>query len=192
MSDLQWLTVKEAGTRMRDGDLTSVELTQAVLDWIEATGSVTRAYVTVTGERAMREAEQADNDLRAGKDRGAFHGIPYCVKDLVAVKDAPMTVGSKLTNGFVPDFDAAIIERLNDGGAVCLGKTVTHEFAWGSTSPPTRNPWDGKSVTGGSSGGTGAAVAGGQALAGLGTDCCCSIRNPSALNGISGRWRTRR
>jgi aspartyl-tRNA(Asn)/glutamyl-tRNA(Gln) amidotransferase subunit A len=186
MSDLQWLTVKEAGKRLRDGDLTSVELTQAVLDHIDATGDVTKAYVTVTGERAMAEAEKADADLAAGQDRGPFQGIPYCVKDLVAVKGAPMTVGSKLTNGFEPEFDAAIIERLNDAGAVCVGKTVTHEFAWGSTSPPTRNPWDGKSVTGGSSGGTGAAVGGGQALAGLGTDCCCSIRNPSALNGITG------
>ena len=186
MSDLQWLTVKEAGKRLRDGDLTAVELTQAVLDHIEETGDVTKAYVTVTDERAMAEAEKADADLKTGKDRGPFQGIPYCVKDLVAVKGAPMTVGSKLTDGFVPDHDAAIIERLNDAGAVCLGKVVTHEFAWGSTSPPTRNPWNGESVTGGSSGGTGAAVAGGQALAGLGTDCCCSIRNPAALNGIAG------
>lgn len=186
MSDLQWLTVKEAGKRLRDGDITAVELTQAVLDHIEATGDITKAYVTVTADRALAEAEKADADLKAGTDRGPFQGIPYCVKDLVAVKGAPMTVGSKLTDGFVPDHDAAIIERLNDAGAVCMGKVVTHEFAWGSTSPPTRNPWNGESVTGGSSGGTGAAVAAGQALAGLGTDCCCSIRNPSALNGIVG------
>jgi aspartyl-tRNA(Asn)/glutamyl-tRNA(Gln) amidotransferase subunit A len=186
MSDLQWLTVKEAGERLRDGDVTSVELTQAVLDHIEATGDVTKAYVTVTGERAMSEAEQADADLKAGKDRGPFQGIPYCAKDVIAVEGAPMAVGSKLTGDFAPSMDAAIIERLTEAGAVCLGKTVTHEFSWGSTSPPTRNPWDGRSVTGGSSGGTGAAVGGGQALAGLGADCCCSIRNPSALNGIAG------
>jgi aspartyl-tRNA(Asn)/glutamyl-tRNA(Gln) amidotransferase subunit A len=186
MSDLQWLTVREAGTRLRDGDLTSVELTQAVLDWIDEAEATTHAYVNVTQERALKEAEQADADLKNGTDRGPFHGIPYCAKDLIAVRDVPMTVGSKLTKDFVPDHDAGVIERLTAGGAVCLGKVVTHEFAWGSTSPPSRNPWNGKSVTGGSSGGTGAAVAAGEALAGLGTDCCCSIRNPSVLNGICG------
>lgn len=186
MSDLQWLTIREAGTRLRGGDISAVELTEAVLDWTDATQDVTKAYVTVTRDRALQEAKHADADFRAGVDHGPFQGIPYCVKDLVAVRDVPMGVGSKLTEGFVPKTDAAVIERLTASGGVCVGKTVTHEFAWGSTSPPTRNPWDGKSVTGGSSGGTGAAVAGGQALAGIGTDCCCSIRNPSVLNGISG------
>lgn len=186
MIDLQWLTVREAGRRLRSGDTSSLQLTQAVLDWINVANDTTHAYVTVTEERALQEAERADTDFKNGVDRGPFQGIPYCAKDLIAVRDVPMTVGSKLTQDFVPNSDAAVIERLTAGGGVCLGKVVTHEFAWGSTSPPTRNPWNGKSVTGGSSGGTGAAVAAGQALAGLGTDCCCSIRNPSALNGICG------
>jgi aspartyl-tRNA(Asn)/glutamyl-tRNA(Gln) amidotransferase subunit A len=186
MSALQWLTVRDAGRKLRDREISAVELTEAVLDWTDKTQDITKAYVTMTRDRAMQEAQQADADFSAGRDRGPFQGIPYCVKDLVAVRDVPMEVGSKLTKGFVPNSDAAVIERLTAAGGVCVGKTVTHEFAWGSTSPPTRNPWDGKSVTGGSSGGTGAAVAAGQALAGLGTDCCCSIRNPAALNGISG------
>lgn len=186
MSELQWLTISEAGERLRGGDISAVELTEAVLDWTDSTQDITKAYVTVTHDRAREEAKRADADLKAGVDRGPMHGIPYCVKDLVAVRGAPMTVGSRLTDGFAPNSDAAVITRLTEGGGVCVGKTVTHEFAWGSTSPPTRNPWDGKSVTGGSSGGTGAAVAAGQALAGIGTDCCCSIRNPSALNGIAG------
>jgi aspartyl-tRNA(Asn)/glutamyl-tRNA(Gln) amidotransferase subunit A len=186
MSDLQWLTIREAGERLRQREISATELTTALLDWIDETQEITKAYVTVTRERALHEAKQADADFGSGVDRGAMQGIPYCVKDLVAVRGVPMGVGSKLTEGFVANKDAVVIERLTAGGGVCLGKTVTHEFAWGSTSPPTRNPWNGKSVTGGSSGGTGAAVAGGQALAGLGTDCCCSIRNPAVLNGITG------
>jgi aspartyl-tRNA(Asn)/glutamyl-tRNA(Gln) amidotransferase subunit A len=161
-------------------------LTKATLDWIEKTQDVTKAYVTVTPDQAMEEAAKAEREFRDGIDRGPFHGITYSVKDLIAVEGVPMEVNSKLTAGFIPRDDATVIKNMRRAGAVCLGKVATHEFAWGCVSPPAKNPWDGQGVPGGSSGGSGAAVAGGQSVGSIGTDCACSVRNPAALNGICG------
>lgn len=181
-----WLDLRQAGRALRSGELSSRELIGDTLAWIEGTDSVTRAWVTVMSEDAMAAAEAADRDLAAGIDRGPLHGIGFGVKDVVAVADVRMEVGSEVCRGFVPRSDARVVANLRDAGGICLGKTVTHEFAFGSASPPTRNPWDGRSVPGGSSGGSAAAVAAGQAAAAVGTDNCCSVRNPAALNGVCG------
>jgi aspartyl-tRNA(Asn)/glutamyl-tRNA(Gln) amidotransferase subunit A len=142
--------------------------------------------VTVDAEGVLAAADAADRDLAAGIDRGPLHGIGFGVKDVVAVGGLPLQVGSPVAKGFVPHEDATVVANLRAAGGICLGKTVTHEFAFGSSSPPTRNPWDGRSVPGGSSGGSAAAVAAGQATIALGTDNCCSVRNPAALNGVCG------
>lgn len=181
-----WLTASEAGAALRRREVSSRELIEDTLDWIEESDPVTNAWVTVTRDDALAAADAADRELASGHDRGPLHGIGFTVKDLIAVGGVPMGVGSKLAEGFVPRDDATVVARLRDAGAVCLGKTATHEFAFGSTTPPVRNPWDGASVPGGSSGGSAAAVAAGQATFGIGTDCCCSVRNPAALNGICG------
>ncbi len=181
-----WMTATEAGAALRAGEISVRELTEDALAWIEESDTVTRSWVTVTPEIALAEADAADRELAAGIDRGPLHGIGYGVKDLIEVAGVEMAVGSRAVAGFVPRGDAAAVGRLRDAGAICLGKTVTHEFAFGSTSPPARNPWDGVSVPGGSSGGSAAVVAAGQAPLAVGTDCCCSVRNPAALNGICG------
>ena len=187
MGELHWLTATEAGALMRAGEITSRQLGQDTLDWIAATGQVTRAWVELTAESALAEAEAADALLKDGTDLGPFHGMTYSVKDVIAVKDVPMLCGSKIPGHHVPQEDATVVARMRAAGAVCLGKVATHELSWGGTTAvPARNPWDGASVPGGSSGGSGAAVAAGQGQASIGGDCGCSVRNPAGLNGIFG------
>jgi len=181
-----WLTLAEARRALRARELSSRELIADTLAWIEETDPVTLAWVTVTAESALAAADLADREFEAGVDRGPLHGIGFGIKDVVAVAGVPMEVGSEAARGFVPREDATVVANLRQGGGICLGKTVTHEFAFGSASPPARNPWDGRSVPGGSSGGSAAAVAAGQTAAAIGTDCCCSVRNPAALNGVCG------
>jgi aspartyl-tRNA(Asn)/glutamyl-tRNA(Gln) amidotransferase subunit A len=181
-----WLSISDAGTAIRRGDLSVRELVTDSLAWIEESDSVTRAWTAVTAEDALEAADRADAELAAGEDRGPFHGMPVGVKDVVAVAGVPMGVGSDMVRDFVPRDDAEVVRRLRAAGGIVIGKTVTHEFAYGSTSPPTRNPWDGESVPGGSSGGSAAAVAAGHVVGAIGTDCCCSVRNPAALTGVCG------
>jgi len=187
-SELHWLGVTEAAAGLRNGTFSSTELVEDTLAWVERAQPVTHAYVELLGDRARAEARRADEELRAGRDRGPFHGIPYSVKDVIAVRDVPMRCNTELgpAKAFTPRRDATVVARMREAGAVCLGKVATHEFSWGVTSPPSRNPWDGRSVTGGSSGGSGAAVAAGQGAASIGADCGCSVRNPAALNGVCG------
>ena len=181
-----WLDLAEARRALRAREISSRELIVDTLAWIEETEPITRAWVAVAADTALAAADAADRDLAGGVDRGPLHGIGFGVKDVVAVAGMPMEVGSEVARGFVPRDDATVVARLREGGGICLGKTVTHEFAFGSSSPPTRNPWDGRSVPGGSSGGSAAAVAAGQTPAAIGTDNCCSVRNPAALNGVCG------
>lgn len=181
-----WLGLAEARRALRAREVSCRELIADTLTWIEETEPVVHAWVTVDGERALAAAEAADRDLANGEDKGPLHGIGYGVKDVIAVAGTPMEVGSPVAKDFVPREDATVVANLSRGGGICLGKTVTHEFAFGSSSPPVRNPWDGCSVPGGSSGGSAAAVAAGQAIVALGTDNCCSVRNPAALNGVCG------
>jgi aspartyl-tRNA(Asn)/glutamyl-tRNA(Gln) amidotransferase subunit A len=181
------LTIREAGVLLRSGTLSPVELTEAVLARIAATEPVLHAYVQVLAEEAMGAAREAEAELRAGRDRGPLHGIPIAIKDILDVAGVPTRCGSHVrTDALAANVDAEAVARLRAAGAVIVGKTVTHEFAGGVLSPPARNPWDPDRIPGGSSGGSGAAVAAGSCLAALGTDTAGSIRIPAALCGVVG------
>jgi len=174
-----------------DREISSVELTEAVLGQIDAVGEKTKAYLLVTRELARRQAKDADERLRANRDVRPLTGIPIALKDVLCVQDVVSTAGSKILKGFSPPYSATVVERLEAEGAVFLGKTNCDEFAMGSSNEnsgywPVHNPWALERVPGGSSGGSAAAVASGEAVAALGSDTGGSIRQPAALTGIVG------
>jgi Asp-tRNA(Asn)/Glu-tRNA(Gln) amidotransferase A subunit family amidase len=144
------------------------------------------AYIGVMEETARAEAANADRELQAGERRSPLHGIPVAVKDLLYTRGFPTSAGSRVLEGFVPDDDAVVVERLRQAGAVVVGKTVTHEFAYGQDVPATRNAWDHTCYPGGSSAGSGVSVAVGSAFGSIGTDTGGSIRVPASVNGIVG------
>ena len=190
MSELHDLTIDEARRQLHARQLTSVELTSAVLECIERSEPTVHSFVTVTPERALQQARAADARLAAG-NAPALCGIPLAVKDVILTRDVRTTAGSKILESFVAPYDATVVHRLREAGAVCLGKTNCDEFAMGSSTEnsgygPTTNPRDPTLVPGGSSGGSGAAVAARECLGALGTDTGGSIRQPAALCGIVG------
>jgi aspartyl-tRNA(Asn)/glutamyl-tRNA(Gln) amidotransferase subunit A len=185
-------SIAEAGESLRSRRISSLELTQALLGQAKANQDTVGAFVMFTEEAAVTAAARADDELARGIDRGPLHGIPLGIKDILATADAPTTANSRV---LAPEWgrrgDASVVRRLRDAGAVILGKLVLHEFAVGWPDPSTglrfaRNPWDPARTPGGSSSGTGAAVAAGFILGGLGTDTGGSIRAPAAYCGISG------
>ena len=183
-------TLRELHQMLVDREITAVELLDNVLKHIDAVGEQTAAYLLVTRELALRQARAADERLRAG-DAGPLTGIPIALKDVLCVKDVPATAGSKILRGFTPPYSATVVERLDREGAVFLGKTNCDEFAMGSSNEnsgyrPVHNPFGLDRVPGGSSGGSAAAVASGEAIAALGTDTGGSVRQPAALTGIVG------
>jgi aspartyl-tRNA(Asn)/glutamyl-tRNA(Gln) amidotransferase subunit A len=181
------LSLQEAGAQLRSGDLSAVELTESVLRRIEQTESVIHAYVEVLAEEALAAAQQADEALRAGRDRGPLQGLPIAIKDIYDVVGVPTRCGSRVREHTAPaKADAPSVARLREAGMIILGKTVTQEFAAGVVSPPARNPWDPSRIPGGSSGGSGAAVAAGSAPAAMGSDTGGSIRIPASVNGVVG------
>jgi aspartyl-tRNA(Asn)/glutamyl-tRNA(Gln) amidotransferase subunit A len=185
------MTLLEAATLLRSGQTCSVELTTIALQRIERLNPRLNAFLTVTGEIALREARKADDERREGLDRGPLHGIPIAHKDLFCTNGVRTTAGSKLWADYVPNFDAAAVERLREAGAVMLGKTHMHEHAYGVTSDnphfgPAHNPWNLEHSPGGSSGGSAIAVAAGLALLATGTDTGGSIRVPAAYCGVTG------
>ncbi|MEU8915131.1 amidase [Streptomyces nigrescens] len=180
------LTLAEAADAVANGELSPVELTGSVLERIDAVEERLGAYVSVTGEVARRLAALAEREIAAGGYRGPLHGIPFGLKDLIDVAGLPTTASSRVREGHVAPADSAVTRSLFDAGAVLLGKTHTHEFAYGLTTPQTRNAWDQDRVAGGSSGGSAVAVAAGAATFALGTDTGGSIRVPAALNGVVG------
>lgn len=185
------MTIREAASALRSGRVSSVELATSVLQKIERFNPTLHAFVTVTAEHALTDARRADAELAAGRDRGPLHGIPIAWKDLFHTKGVRTTGGSLLYKDFVPDSDAFAVKRAVAGGAVMLGKLNMHELAYGITSDnphfgAVRNPWNAKHSPGGSSGGSGVAVAAGMAFAAMGTDTGGSIRIPASFCGTVG------
>lgn len=185
-TDLHWLSISDLSEQLESRDVGSAEVTAAILRRIEETEPSVRAFAGVMHESALRDAERADRELAAGERRSALHGVPVGVKDLLFTAGFPTAAGSRVMEGFVPDSDAAVVTRLREAGAVIIGKTVTHEFAYGQNIPPTRNPWDLRCYPGGSSAGSGVSVAVGSAFGAIGTDTGGSIRAPAAVNGVVG------
>jgi aspartyl-tRNA(Asn)/glutamyl-tRNA(Gln) amidotransferase subunit A len=186
MSELTDLTIAEAGRRLQERSVSSQELVEACLARIEETEPALHAYARVLADSAREEARIADRELAAGLWRGPLHGVPVAVKDLCYVRGVEAEAGSRAMAGFVPDYDATVVVRLREAGAPILGKTVTHEFAYGQNIPPTRNPWDLAMYPGGSSAGSGVATAVGSTFGAIGTDTGGSIRVPGSINGIVG------
>jgi aspartyl-tRNA(Asn)/glutamyl-tRNA(Gln) amidotransferase subunit A len=179
-------TLAEAARQLRAGEVTSVALTEACLRRIEQVDGVVKACVTVMADAALEQARAADVALAAKRVRRPLHGLPLAIKDLFATKGVRTAAGSGVLADWIPAEDATAVTRLAEGGAIALCKTNTHEFAYGTLTPPTRNPWDTTRAPGGSSGGTAAAVASGEALGGLGTDTGGSIRIPAGFCGVTG------
>jgi aspartyl-tRNA(Asn)/glutamyl-tRNA(Gln) amidotransferase subunit A len=184
------LTLTEALKKLRSGEISSVELTQAHLDRIAQQDSKINAYLTVTGEKALAQAKQADERRAAGEDAGLL-GVPLAVKDVLCTEGVQTTAGSKILEGFVPVYSATAVQKLFDAGAVMLGKTNTDEFAMGSSTENsayqvTHNPWKLDRIPGGSSGGSAAAVSAHMALGALGTDTGGSVRQPASMCGVVG------
>lgn len=180
------LPLAAAAREMRARRLSPVELVDSVLDRIDRTEPHLGAYVTVTAVRAREAARRAERDIAAGRDTGPLQGVPMGLKDLIDTAGLPTTASSRARAGHLARADSAVASRLGAAGAALVGKTHTHEFAYGLTTPQTKNAWDPGRVAGGSSGGSAVAVAAGQATFALGTDTGGSIRVPAALNGVVG------
>ena len=185
------MTVTEAAKALRGRKLSCLELVNECLTRIERVNPDLNAFITVTADSARARAKELDDELAAGVDRGPLHGIPIAHKDLICVKGVRCTSGSKVFEKYMPDYDATVASRLHDAGAVTVGKTGLHELAYGITSSNPhygviRNPHDRERIPGGSSGGSGVAVATGMALLATGTDTGGSIRIPASFCGITG------
>ena len=191
MTALDKLSVAEAGAALRRGSLTSLALTQAMLDRVEALDQDLKLFFVVTPERARSDAMRADAELRSGIDRGPLHGIPYGLKDILATKGIPTTCNSRLLRGHRPRADSGVEEKLRAGGGVLLGKLSTSEFACGGPAddtlyPVSRNPWNPAHYTGGSSSGSAGAIAVRFMRIAIGTDTGGSTRVPAAYCGVVG------
>ena len=185
------LTIERFGRRWRAGEITAAAVTDACLRAIEAGNGSLNAFITVMGDDARRQAAKADRERAAGCDRGPLHGVPIAIKDLIDVRGVPTTAASRVRDGHVAPSDAPVIAQLRRAGAVLIGKTNLHEFAYGTTSEesafgPVRNPHDRLRTPGGSSGGSAAAIVAGMAMAALGSDTGGSIRIPAAACGTVG------
>jgi aspartyl-tRNA(Asn)/glutamyl-tRNA(Gln) amidotransferase subunit A len=189
--DVQRATLAELSDLIRKRAISPVEVTETLLGRIHAVQPKINAFITILDEQARRGARRAEKEIMAGRYRGPLHGIPFAAKDLFFTAGVKTTCGSRILADFVPREDATVITRLNQAGAILLGKTNMHEFAFGVTNlnehhGHVRNPWDRERISGGSSGGSAAALAGSCAPLCLGTDTGGSIRIPSALCGTVG------
>ena len=188
---LYQLTVEDAAAGLAAGSFTSLELTEACLAQIEAHDGAINAFVRVESELARRQAAESDARRDLGESRGPLDGIPYNLKDVYATTDSPTTASSHILEDWTAPYNATVYRRLNDAGAVLLGKTNTDEFTMGSSTETsyygvTRNPWDVERVAGGSSGGPAASMAAHFGLFSIATDTGGSIRQPAAFCGVTG------
>src|SRR5579859_7056417 len=184
-------TISELSQRVRRREISPVEITRGCLQRIEAGNAALNAFITVMAESALEEARAAEAEILRGEWRGALHGIPVALKDLIDTAGVRTTAASALYKDRVPAQDAEVVRRLRQAGAVIVGKNNLHEFAYGGSSlvsyfGDVHNPWDGGRIAGGSSGGSAAAVVAGMACAAIGTDTAGSIREPAALCGCVG------
>jgi len=196
-TNLAFATIEEVATLYRKRKLSPVEITKLMLTRIEQLNPQLNAYITITADQALTQAKKAETELfaprgrKGHRDRGPLHGIPISLKDNICTASIRTTAGSKILKDFVPKQDAAVVTQLKQAGAILLGKTNMHEFAYGVTSNnphygPVHNPWDLSRIPGGSSGGSAAAVAAGLCYGSIGTDTGGSIRIPASLCGIVG------
>lgn len=188
---LVMLSLAEASSLLKQRVVSPVDFVEAALRRISVLQPKFNAFITVLGEQALAHARNLENELANGLWRGPLHGIPVALKDLFYMKGVRTTAGSKILSDFVPDYDSTVAERLRRAGAILVGKTNTHEFAFGPTNEnsyfgPVRNPWDPSRISGGSSGGSAVAVATGMAYVALGTDTGGSVRIPACLCGVVG------
>jgi len=190
-NELCYLTIAEASAGLRRKDYSPVDLTEACLKRIEALDGKLHSFITITAERARAQARQAEQEFASRKERGPLHGIPIALKDLYMTKGLRTTCHSAVLENWVPDYDATTVLKLEEAGTILLGKLGMHEFAFGGPSvdapfPAVRNPWNPAHIPGGSSSGSGAALAAGFCYGALGSDTGGSIRTPSAHCGIVG------
>lgn len=186
MNDLWRLSISEAADGLVSKQFSSTELLEATLERLAKTEPAVHAYVTLMESSARKDAAAADGEIARGHWRGPLQGIPVGIKDLCFTDGVLTQAGSRVMEGFVPDHDSTVVTRLKQAGAVIVGKTVTHEFAYGQDVPATRNAWDLRCYPGGSSAGSGVAVAVGSAFGAIGTDTGGSIRVPASVNGVVG------
>ncbi|MBU2595850.1 aspartyl/glutamyl-tRNA amidotransferase subunit A [Patescibacteria group bacterium] len=184
--ELNKLTIKEASEGLKKGEFTSVDLTKACLERIKEVDKKINAFLLVDGEGALKAAAESDKRRKEKKSLGQLDGIPYALKDVFCVEGMKTTAASKILEDFIPPYSATVYEKLRDAGAVLLGKVNTDEFTMGSSTENsafgvTKNPWDLTRVSGGSSGGSAAAVAADECLFALGTDTGGSIRQPASF-----------
>lgn len=188
---LYFQTIAALAGRLADGEISSVELTKAIIARTEAVDDKVHAFNSRDEADALRQAAAADERRAAGRTLGPLDGIPIALKDVIAVRDQPLTASSRMLANFVSPYDATVTERLKKAGAVLWGRLNLDEFAMGSSTEnsanqPTANPWNLDCVPGGSSGGSAAAIAAGEAIATLGSDTGGSIRQPASLCGVVG------
>ena len=180
------LTLAGAAEKIKAKELSPVELTASVLARIGAVEDKITAFATLTPDLATEAAARAEAEIAAGNYLGPLHGIPVGIKDLYETAGVATTSSSKVRADYIPAHDSAVVEKLFAAGSVMVGKTHTHEFAFGAVTPTTRNPWDLDRMPGGSSGGSGAAVAAGECFLGMGSDTGGSIRIPASVCGTVG------
>ena len=191
--DLTRLSIAEVSELIESAQISPMDLVEATVARIDELDGAINSYITVMEAQAMQSAREAERRIRAGEYLGPLHGVPIGLKDIINTKDVRTTNGSKVHTDFVPDHDATVTQRLTGAGAVIVGKHGCYEYACSPPNPlygPSHNPWNTARDTGGSSSGTGAAIAAYMCYGGIGTDTGGSIRNPSGVCGIVGLKQT--
>ena len=185
------MTAHELIKKIKNREMSSEEITVSILNRIKETGGNINAFVTVMGELAVKQAKEVDSKIKEGKPVGMLAGIPILIKDNINIKGTRTTCSSKILNDFVSPYDATVVKKIRSADAIFIGKSNMDEFAMGSSTETshfsvTKNPWDIARIPGGSSGGSAAAVAAGQAVLSIGSDTGGSIRQPASLCGVVG------